>query len=270
MSWPPRWTAPHWKDPKGTTTKQCLQCGGPVKRAAAKLCSQRCRGQWLKKPQKTCSVCGVRPCSRQNKYCSAKCAYQGRKAKRRPERPCPVCRTSFWPTLQPSGKWERYCSRRCYLAHVGERRAMLEAHCLQCGHSFRRTKASLGRNRLHFCSRKCSSQYQSGVQHPNYRGARDPNRGPLWERIAETIRVRDERKCRKCGLAEAENRGKRLSVDHIRAWRTFTDKVAANAPENLVSLCQSCHNKKTLVTERKYLRGDVQAFEQYRRDIGVK
>jgi 5-methylcytosine-specific restriction endonuclease McrA len=101
-----------------------------------------------------------------------------------------------------------------------------------------------------------------------FRGGTDPKRGPNWRRLAAAIRQRDDYTCRRCGKSQAEN-GQRLAVDHIMPWRLFddADKTAANDPNNLVSLCKSCHAWKTARAERKFLRGDVIDFREYEKAI---
>lgn len=54
--------------------------------------------------------------------------------------------------------------------------------------------------------------------------------------LKESIRERDEHICQICGKSQLEN-GKKLDVHHIDY-----DKYNLN-PENLISLCMSCHMK---------------------------
>ena len=89
-----------------------------------------------------------------------------------------------------------------------------------------------------------------------------------WNRIAARIRDRDNHCCRRCGKTEADNKQK-LSVDHVIPWRSFTDKLEANAESNLVSLCRSCHQKKTIGAERRWLRGDALGIQDYRKHVGI-
>ncbi len=67
----------------------------------------------------------------------------------------------------------------------------------------------------------------------------DPNQyGPFWESIKKTIRKRDGYKCQHCGKEEGE---RALDVHHIIPFRACPNPDIANLPENLVTLCPSCH-----------------------------
>jgi 5-methylcytosine-specific restriction endonuclease McrA len=99
-----------------------------------------------------------------------------------------------------------------------------------------------------------------------YRGNADPNRGGEWRRLAEQIRTRDRHTCQRCGTTQLTN-GRKLDVDHIRPWRSFTDKRQANDPTNLISLCKRCHRHKTATIERQWLKGDRLAMLQYEKAV---
>jgi DEAD/DEAH box helicase domain-containing protein len=74
------------------------------------------------------------------------------------------------------------------------------------------------------------------------------DRGPNWEQQRNLARVRDNHRCRHCGVPERPNRTH--DVHHIEPFRTFgyvrgkNEKyVEANRLENLVTLCSSCHRR---------------------------
>ena len=56
--------------------------------------------------------------------------------------------------------------------------------------------------------------------------------GPIWASIATGIKERDGWACRICGAKE------RLEVHHIGGKHRFHEK---NHPEDLITLCDSCH-----------------------------
>ncbi|MFP4343079.1 MAG: DEAD/DEAH box helicase [Anaerolineales bacterium] len=72
--------------------------------------------------------------------------------------------------------------------------------------------------------------------------------GPEWPAIREGILARDEQRCRLCS-APAEP-GRPLEVHHLTPLRTFlaqhprpVARRLAHAPENLLTLCPTCHRK---------------------------
>lgn len=215
-----------------------------------------------------CAVCGaVIPTHgmRTQRTCSRACGYRLRKERTRKQKPCEVCKTLFWP----KPKLTRVCSRACYRALVGVRPAMVPATCANCGHAFKRTLGAVTRVTRTFCSRACSQAFHVGENSPMFRGDKDPNRGAAWNKLAEAIRRRDGFSCRRCGKCQGGELTK-LSVDHVRPWRSFEDKDAANHPDNLVSLCRSCHAHKTSAVERAWLKGDVIAFNQWVRSLHLE
>jgi DEAD/DEAH box helicase domain-containing protein len=69
----------------------------------------------------------------------------------------------------------------------------------------------------------------------------DPNNyGPEWARIRERVRARDGYKCQVCGAPEST---RQHDVHHKTPFRAFTSMAEANRPENLTTLCASCHHK---------------------------
>lgn len=70
-------------------------------------------------------------------------------------------------------------------------------------------------------------------------------RGADWDRARQAARERDGFRCRLCNAAEAL--GRQHDVHHIRPFRQFGaagaagDQRAANALDNLITLCPSCH-----------------------------
>ncbi len=72
--------------------------------------------------------------------------------------------------------------------------------------------------------------------------------GPTWTQIRNQIRKRDHFCCQLCGKAE---QGRAFAVHHIIPFRTFTSVEQAHQPENLVTLCPTCHQRaETIVRIR--------------------
>lgn len=197
--------------------------------------------------------------------CSVRCSRAASMLAKRQPRPCPTCQVAYVPKRQRGGTWAKFCSHRCAL--VSKQPQMIEVTCAQCARMFsRRDTKHVRRYRVHFCNIVCRGKFVKGPNHALYRGDCDPNRGRAWTRLAESIRSRDGHVCQRCGRTQEEN-GQRLSVDHIRPWRSFSDKAIANEPSNLTSLCRSCHAQKTAAAERLWLKGDVLALQQYERAV---
>jgi membrane protease subunit (stomatin/prohibitin family) len=60
-------------------------------------------------------------------------------------------------------------------------------------------------------------------------------RGEEWEKIRKQIYKRDNWTCQECSKTKC-----RVEVHHKVPWRISKD----NSPENLETLCKSCHKKK--------------------------
>ena len=227
--------------PKGTPATCCV-CGGPPQSVTGVL-----------GPGGTCSrICG------QRRRRSSREAPPTRRAKS-----CEACQRPFtakW--LYDSRRFQRFCSDTCRRVVLARRPAMLTVQCSQCGAHVKRTAGAVKRVTRVFCSKECRAKGLSGENHGMFRGDKDPNRGAAWNRRADTIRERDGYKCRRCDKTQGEN-GQKLSVDHVRPWRTFEDKELANHPDNLVALCRVCHSFKTTTVERAWLRGDVIAWKRW-------
>lgn len=235
--------------------------------------------QWRRPEEKTCPNCQrpFIPKESKQKSCSLSCgvtAYHALQRKQRTRR-CQGCQKEFHPypsTIQrSSAKW---CSMACYVAFRSKRPAFIEVKCAECGTQFHRTKAAIDRVKSGnaYCSRVCATKSHTGPRgetHPHWRGGTRLYRGVLWRRLAEEIRERDKRQCRRCGKQESEQK-RRLSVDHIRPFREFATLEEANDRANLVSLCDSCHSTKTSTVERLYWKqGDILGMRRFEESINL-
>jgi hypothetical protein len=99
-------------------------------------------------------------------------------------------------------------------------------------------------------TRKKLSEINKGAKNPNYKGGVSIKQFEEaygmkleeWKELAQTIRIRDKFICQCCGKKNA------TSVHHIIPRRVKID----NSPENLITLCRSCHTKIEHLTD-KYL-----------------
>lgn len=84
----------------------------------------------------------------------------------------------------------------------------------------------------------------TGESHPSWTGG-EYAYGEGWcTGKREAVRERDGYRCRFCGMENAEHEerhGIKLHVHHVRKARNVADETERNAPENLVTLCASCH-----------------------------
>jgi len=101
--------------------------------------------------------------------------------------------------------------------------------CEVCGRTFERLLSAPIHAR-NFCSRRCSSIYHSGDNHPNYSGGERVYPPEFNNELRRKIRARDNHACQICGVTQ-----RNLCVHHIDC-----DK-SNNAETNLISLCRSCH-----------------------------
>jgi DEAD/DEAH box helicase domain-containing protein len=66
------------------------------------------------------------------------------------------------------------------------------------------------------------------------------NYGPDWPRIRLAVRTRDGFRCQICGAPES---GREHDVHHKIPFKAFPSSLEANRPDNLITLCPSCHRK---------------------------
>lgn len=77
--------------------------------------------------------------------------------------------------------------------------------------------------------------------------------GPGWPKLREQVRSRDGYRCQVCGAAENE---RQHDVHHKVPFRLFSDRSAANQPDNLITLCHNCHRQvESAVRVRSGLAG---------------
>jgi 5-methylcytosine-specific restriction endonuclease McrA len=186
-------------------------------------------------------------------------------------RKCPVCGTEFEPKTERQklcgdyrcrGRWAarnhkprelhvRACSScsgpmktKSYAPTVYCDTCRLPLReCGVCGSEFRpRVRRQI------LCSRACTGkrahlfQNQStGREHPHWRGGHAGYRGPGWRVLSRQIRERDGWRCQDCGVNAT---GKYLQVHHRVAAEDWTQPGYANDPDNLISLCALCHQKR--------------------------
>lgn len=234
----------------------CDGCGnpfrayrGPSSKGAPRFCSRACFLKvWEKANTYLCEHCGkqfdacittVRPNPR---FCSRVCHKAAVTSMVEV-----VCQHCGNVVLRNASHNRKYCSKSCAGKHATLVLKKLEGlspvvrTCLLCHNTLGRRQNRSGRK---FCSKKC--WYAWSAQHA-IRRVKTPEentnyRGPNWTAQRRNARHRDDYTCQRCGMTEALN-GAQLQVHHIIPFASFgiDNFKAANALENLVSLCLSCH-----------------------------
>ncbi len=236
----------------------CEGCGtafqsrGAAPRFCSKSCATTMQHRDNARPAFVCEHCGVaftvppsEAARRVRRFCSQACYEAERAPRGKPvERRCEQCGASFNAPLwqfDKAGYKGRFCSNDCCNAsHVGVKRVPLR-HCRQCGKDYYPyTKTA----NVQFCSRACHMAWKSAhAWGCKYYGLD-------WPEQSRKARERDQDTCQDCGK---QQHSPALDVHHIRPRRLFRGvHVAANALDNLLTLCRSCHRRREAAVRRAY------------------
>lgn len=202
-------------------TSTCPVCGkvfthaGPSARGN-KYCSHSCylKDRWDKNHHEliTCADCGKvfqAPISAHRKYCSIKCASQGRIG---------------MPSTKRSGEY---------------------IECEWCDKKVYRRPCEINRSDHLFCSQECSALWWSefglhGPDHPNWKGGYSTQAySNGWKEARRAIIARSHGKCEVCGCTP-----ERYEVHHIKPVILCSTPEEANQLANLVGVCPMCHRKE--------------------------
>lgn len=160
---------------------------------------------------------------------------------------CEQCGTAF--TVIPARELTaRFCSRKCHglwnstnnvgTAHPRWTDSEREKICTHCGEKFspKKTEAISTFSKRKFCSKKCADVAgfrNSGENHPNWTGGKNPRRGE-YARWARQVISRDGARCQSCGIVGVE-----MHAHHIEAWKE--NESLRFVPSNGITLCHKCH-----------------------------
>lgn len=199
---------------------------------------------------------------RGGRYCSRSCHNAGSRTSQTIS--CVQCggTRSVQPWALADGRRGKFCSLACYRTWQRETRThIVTLTCVTCGAEFQRPQAWVRQGAGKACSRACAATARE-------RGPALPRRGRLWKEVCVTVKDRDGNTCVRCGATGGDTPSTRLHVDHIVAARLLIHRPdLADHPDNLASLCPSCHGIKTGI-ERRVLKGDLLAIQEfYGRDL---
>ena len=218
----------------------CKTCGRQLERKQHSFCSRDCSNKRnIKSIQRICKACGNRfvvyPSQPwRSDYCSLECSPRHIANK---EKVCEYCGKGFVAFSHRAVIEGKYCSRQCL---YDSNNSNTVVHCCICEKPIPSSPRRSNRSSRHFCSPECKSIGQSGEGNPAWNGGAGSYRGPNWWKQRQLARKRDAFTCQQCGITEEEI-GQSLDVHHIKPFRLFDDYKAANALDNLVSLCHLCH-----------------------------
>jgi len=164
-------------------------------------------------------------------YCSQKCHY----ADHRDIKICPICGKTF---TDFSCKHRTYCSQLCADRSRPDRGGKIINKCIVCGKIFTPNRRGASGRSARFCSHGCSEKYHTGGHHWNWLGGKsfEPYSTEFTEELRRAIRDRDNHTCQGCGKKDGVL-NRKLHIHHI----DYNKKN--NNPNNLISLCCSCHAK---------------------------
>lgn len=120
----------------------------------------------------------------------------------------------------------------------------VKLNCKTCGATFEAIQSR--KDKRKYCSRECyydGMHMPTGEDHWSWKETpeRRPN-GREWDELRARCRRRDDYSCQLCGIHESDYKHE-LDVHHLRRVREFENPRDANALDNVVSLCRSCHRK---------------------------
>lgn len=239
----------------------CPGCGDTVLTSQKVYCSGACRSRnaWVELTCKQCQqpfriaraeAMKKERAGKPSKYCSTKCTGDAHAHNRGAK--CERCRT-----VMPRSRGRRFCSRECRRGEVGEawNRVMpgengmkgsairlRPVFCPQCGLYFNPKNS-----RRTYCSRACAgrahavrmrgpgnSRYKDGTSYAN-----------LFRKMRAVVIERDNHHCVACRSPEKPitfiRNGKTASRTNFHVHHINED-VKDNRPENLITLCGTCHS----------------------------
>jgi len=179
----------------------------------------------------TCEYCGEifeihRHYKKPPRFCSWKCKLLGYKL---PSAVCLNCGKTFGAKAY-HGKENRqkFCCISCRRVYQSINKQRVTIVCDRCGKEFKVFPSRLKYGNPHYCSTSCAGNMK---RTENERFTR--LKTTTWKEIRQSVITRDNSRCRIC------QSDKSLIVHHIDSW----SKSKNDSPDNLITLCRSCHYK---------------------------
>lgn len=182
---------------------------------------------------RTCKQCGIKfrylksllnDNRHTGEFCSSKCFHNFRRIKLT----CQKCGNEF--VVINGLRHRKYCSLEC--AGVAKKPRILKT-CVICEKEYEVLQKQERRYVSKCCSFDCLIKYNAQINRRNAKEAKNRTGCKEWLEIRDGIKQRDAFTCNVCGSED------KLIVHHKVEWRKTKD----NRPENLVTLCRSCHAK---------------------------
>ena len=222
------------------TKPPCLICGELCNRPKSKTCSIECHKKLLQINRKQyiskdCLQC-KKPLTRdqlkdpRTKYCSPDCAYTALTGIKRSVAFCENLSQKLTGRIFSSEHISKITNAACLRGIEQRKKTRVWLQCPECSRFFNKLKSRV----LQAVEPKCSVEcFGASRRLPDFQ----KHYPEIWnESLRETIRVRDNRTCSVCKLAENQL-DQKMCVHHI-------DHNKSNCNHsNLISMCRECHNE---------------------------
>jgi len=235
--------------------KACQRCGKPFKERTDRVqlfCSIACSNKSRQcRVARLCATCGrsfMPPHQHpRQQYCSPRCRDIARQTSETVK--CNWCGKAV---MKPANRIQQekhfFCSRTCNQAwrkvnaprgQAHPQYARIQVLCDFCGQLLFKSPHKI--RPYNFCNPQCLAKWRKatgalvGPNNGAWRGGCIEYRGPNWPEQRAAALERDAYTCQHC------NNKDDLDIHHIKPYQTFSNYLEANALENLVTLCKSCH-----------------------------
>lgn len=223
--------------------KQCEHCGKemqlpPSVAKRKRFCSIDClnRSQYALTDVK-CQQCDrifqLTPFKAQNRrFCSIQCQSEFHHISKSETLKCEWCAKEYTrPKCRQKDGERHFCCKECKYLGLRKEGTRVQSICAHCGKDYQTTIHQIEKRGGKFCSRECMDA--------KHRTRPEP-KAFYWRKTAAQVRKRDNFTCQRCGKIQKRPG---LDVHHIIPARLFgiDNLTQANHPDNLISLCRSCH-----------------------------